>query len=262
MPFAKVDSGLHRNAKIVAAGPDAREVFVLLLCLNAELDTNGRMPSGYVKPEYLSRQLDRAVTACVTAVTACVEHRLIAFDGPDTVLICGWNEEWSKKPKTNAERQQSWRDRNRNGAEVTNNGNNASEKIRVDQSRSDQRTLITPVKPARSTRPVLTAPELDAIGKVLASLEQYSGVRYEIARAGKPTANARLVADRLRDGITEMELRAVNAYCALDSGLGWQGKQEMRKYLRPETLYGPKTIDKYLDPARSWFRQQYGEEAA
>lgn len=110
--------------------------------------------------------------------------------------------------------------------------------------------------------PLATEAEIATARKVLESLAQYSGVSYELERAGKPTTNAMLVVHRLREGISEEQLRAINGYCAYASGLGWQDKPEMRQYLRPETLYGPKTINRYLDPARSWFRQQFGEDAA
>lgn len=162
MAFAKVDSGLHRNHKIVRAGPDAREVFVLLLCLNAELDADGRLSAGYLDPDYLAVQLQRDRNACVTGVTACIEHRLIARlrDGDDEfVVLVGWNDAWSKKPRSNAERQASWRDRNRvtdrNDVSVTNNANNASEKIREDQRRGD---ISEPAPRRARKRPAVPLP--------------------------------------------------------------------------------------------------------
>lgn len=98
--------------------------------------------------------------------------------------------------------------------------------------------------------------------RVLESLTQYSGVTYQLERNGRPTSNAKLVLDRLRDGVSETELRAINGFCAYPSGMGWRDKPDMRRYLRPETLYGPKTHGKYLDDARAWYRAQFGEDAA
>ena len=62
----------------------------------------------------------------------------------------------------------------------------------------------------------------------------------------------RLIVNQLRAGRSEMDLRAVIGYCAVE--LDWKSKPEMAAYLRPETLFGPKTIARYLDPALTWFK--------
>lgn len=90
-----------------------------------------------------------------------------------------------------------------------------------------------------------SAAELEAVSVVLGKLSDRSGVAYR----GGAEHTAMIVA-RLRDGVTVWDMRRVIAYCA--ERLGWEDKPEMRTYLRPETLFGPKTIAKYLEPARSW----------
>ncbi len=72
--------------------------------------------------------------------------------------------------------------------------------------------------------------------------------------------HARLIVGRLRDGLTEADLRKIVAYCAHPTGLDWVGKPEQIKYLRPETLFGPKTYSRYLDHARSWYAKHIGNE--
>ncbi len=77
---------------------------------------------------------------------------------------------------------------------------------------------------------------------VLDKLGAESGVAYRGS-----DAHTRLIIGRLREGTSELELRAIVAYC----GDQWRGKPEMQQYLRPETLFGPQTIARYLDPART-----------
>ena len=59
--------------------------------------------------------------------------------------------------------------------------------------------------------------------------------------------------------MTERELRGIVAYCW--TGLGWESKPEMHQYLRPETLFGPKTISKYLPGARKFLAENFPEAA-
>jgi uncharacterized phage protein (TIGR02220 family) len=91
-----------------------------------------------------------------------------------------------------------------------------------------------------------TDAELTSVRSVLAKLGERNGVRYAGAKA-----HVQLVVARLRDGYSEMDLRKVIAYCAVE--LGWASDANMGRYLRPETLFGPQTIARYVEPARSWF---------
>lgn len=97
-----------------------------------------------------------------------------------------------------------------------------------------------------------TPAELAIVGRVLGKLGERNGVAY-----GGAAAHVRLIVGRLRDGVTELELRAVVAYCADE----WLADDEMRRYLRPETLFGPTTIAKYLDPARARYRDLIAKHA-
>jgi uncharacterized phage protein (TIGR02220 family) len=100
---------------------------------------------------------------------------------------------------------------------------------------------------ARKSKPSEpTAAERESVRVVLEKLSTRNGVRYS-----GTAEHTRLIVNHLRAGVTEMDLRAVIGYCALE--LDWATNADMAKYLRPETLFGPKTIDRYLDPARTWF---------
>ena len=69
-----------------------------------------------------------------------------------------------------------------------------------------------------------------------------------------------MISSLLTRGLTEMDLRSIAAYCGHETGKGWANKPEMAEYLRPETLYGPDKHESYLDPARAWYRKNFGEE--
>ena len=87
--------------------------------------------------------------------------------------------------------------------------------------------------------------EMAAARRVLAKLSERNGVRYS-----GTTEHVRLIVAQLRRGHTEADLGTVIAYCA--TKLEWSAQPEMAVYLRPETLFGSKTIARYLDPARAW----------
>lgn len=110
---------------------------------------------------------------------------------------------------------------------------------------------------ARGKRPKPSEPtdaERATARTVLDKLGSYNGVRYS-----GTAEHTRLIAKHLRDGITERELRMVIGYCCFE--LGWLDKPDMAKYLRPETLFGPQTLSKYLDPARAWFAKLPADES-
>ncbi len=90
-----------------------------------------------------------------------------------------------------------------------------------------------------------TPDERDSAMRVLGKLSSRNGVRYTGS-----DEHVGLIVRHLRSGVSELELRYVVGYCAAE--LEWADDADMAKYLRPETLFGPKTISKYLDPARTW----------
>lgn len=90
-----------------------------------------------------------------------------------------------------------------------------------------------------------TEAERAAALRVLAKLSERNGIAYS-----GTNEHIGLISRHLRSGVAEMDLRYVVAYCAAE--LGWAAKPDMAPYLRPETLFGPKTLSKYLDAARTW----------
>ncbi len=114
-------------------------------------------------------------------------------------------------------------------------------KVKVDAATGD-------VGKRRARKPKPSEPMPDeraAAMRVLAKLTERNGVQYSGAKA-----HLALIVGRLREGIPEMDLRYVIAYCA--AAKGWADDPKMQDSLRPETLFGPETIWRYLEPAKSW----------
>ncbi len=84
---------------------------------------------------------------------------------------------------------------------------------------------------------------------VLAKVGSRNGVSYT-----GTDEHVRLIVNQIRNGVTVDDMRKVLGYCSI--ALKWSEKPELTIYLRPETLFGPQTISKYLDPARSWWNTQ------
>jgi len=111
----------------------------------------------------------------------------------------------------------------------------------------------------RGAKPDIAPEAFKQAATVLETLGGYSGVRYTVS-----PVHARLIASRLAEGLTVLDLRKVAWYCA--RVLQWgeppePGKTDMRRFLRPETLYGPQTIARYLDAARSEYRARFKTDA-
>lgn len=140
---------------------------------------------------------------------------------------------------------------------VTANTSASASASASDTERERERAgAIAPVVAARprSRKPRLsdaTVEERAAAAAILERLTARNGVSYS------SDAHLTLAVARLREGISAIDLRKVVAYCADETGLGWEAKDEMRGYLRPATLFGPQTIHKYLDDARAWFAKHY-----
>jgi uncharacterized phage protein (TIGR02220 family) len=79
---------------------------------------------------------------------------------------------------------------------------------------------------------------------VLARLTQHNGVAY------RSDGHVKLIANRLRDGLTEAELRAIVNYCAIELKWATTERERMGYSLRPKTLFGPVSHETYLDDAR------------
>lgn len=123
--FAKLDPGFYTNRKVRRAGRDAREVFLWALCMNAQRGAKGSIPVADLDPEYVSEMLLISAREVQNGVERACNAGLLTIDG-NQVLIGGWDQDWSRRPLTNAERQAKFRSRNDDSVtsndEVTRNG--------------------------------------------------------------------------------------------------------------------------------------------
>jgi len=279
--WCKVSSSLDSHPRIRRAGNLGRQVFEFALRRNAEIDRNGVVPAEHLEGEYIADVLMLTKEEAVSGLSSCVRTGLLALDNGNYV-ITGWDDEWGKRPMTEAERKRNQRANKRDSTSVTKCPDSvvtesdcpechASEERRGEEIRREEKRTDPPKAPQgalvsgspnpgtdRSERKKrkaaidATPAELASVRVILDRLGHAAGVAYRGC-----DAHTRLILRQLRDGITEAELRAVVAYCATI----WDGKPEMRKYLRPETLFGPSTISKYIDPARTEYAREISEAA-
>lgn len=159
VPFAKVAGNLHQNRKVRRAGRAAREVFVFALCQNALHDGDGTFAaSDFTDFEYLADQLVTEVTDVRYGFERAIEFGLLAISG-DRVVICGWDDDWSRRPLTNAERQAKYRSAHKVGVtEVTTSAlpvtpvvtSNVGEERRGEEIRERATAPVTRVTEAKS----------------------------------------------------------------------------------------------------------------
>jgi hypothetical protein len=122
-------------------------------------------------------------------------------------------------------------------------------KLEVDQSApAINAGLAHPRKP-RKPKPIATDAERAVAMRVLAKLGDRNGVRYSGSNS-----DVRKIVHLLRSGLSEFDLRAIVAYCCDE--LDWLEDPKQRQWLRPSTLFGPETHEKYLDPARAYVQRE------
>ena len=110
--FVKVAADLDSNPKVRRAGRAGREVFLFILRRTNLIERDGRCPLSNVQPWYLSDQLMMPEDEASAGVQRAIDAGLIAIDG-DHVVVCGWDDEWAKRPAEGAERTERWRNKRR-----------------------------------------------------------------------------------------------------------------------------------------------------
>lgn len=108
--YAKIDCNFHSNRKAMKAGRLGREVYVFILCVNAQKGAIGMLSADDIEPWYVAQQLQMTQEEARHGIDLCVQSRLIEIaDG--LVSICGWNDDYGKYPLTKSEKQKAYRDR-------------------------------------------------------------------------------------------------------------------------------------------------------
>lgn len=119
--FAKVAANLDRHPKVRRAGRAGREVFLFLLRRNADLELAGVLPAINAEPWYLADELMMPEAEAADGLDRAVAAGLLVLDG-DQVVIAGWDDDWGKRPQTDAERQRAKRARDKGDDSVTRHG--------------------------------------------------------------------------------------------------------------------------------------------
>lgn len=98
-------------------------------------------------------------------------------------------------------------------------------------------------------------PGLDDVRAVLEELNRLTGSRFAVVNsAGKPTSNAELVKQRIKEADVETCLGVVRRKVA-----EWGEDDGMRQYLRPATLFARRKFEQYAGQAGTPRRQKnYG----
>jgi len=121
--WCKVSATLDTHPKIRRTGNLGRQVFEFALRRNAEVDRNGVIPADHFESDYLADVLMLTKDQALSGLSQCVRTGLLARDISDTAdnyVICGWDDEWGKRPMTEAERKRNQRASKRNSTTVTN----------------------------------------------------------------------------------------------------------------------------------------------
>jgi len=279
--WCKVASNLDSHPKIRRGGANCREVFLFALRRNAEPNnpSPGTLPAAVLEPWFIADQLMRTESEAAEGLSRAVTVGLLKQNGESWEIV-GWGDEWGRGPTTGRERTAKWR-KNKSPKRVVTRRDDAvtqSDDVRhgdIEETRGEERRLeekrreeeedsdtlsavgsqpdssgLRDPNPKRS-KPKPSAPSESERASALLILQRL-GSRNGISYTGA-AEHIRLLVAHLRDGVSELDLRKVIAYCS--EHLGWQDDPEMAKYLRPETLFGPKTLAKYLDAARTWFEK-------
>ena len=291
--YRPIDVRIWNDRKFLSLSQDSRMLWLFLLTSPSTLAIPGVIVAGEASiAEQLGwdvkRLRERFAELFQRGLSIKVEGRLVwlcnatKYQPPaNPNMVIGWAKCWDDVPEGNLKHElwqslkiacKSWSrtfDKQfpepfRHGSE-NGIGNGFTQEQKQDQEqeqKQDQGDSDTPSavgfqfgfsgsKPARTgkRKPKPSDPseaEAASVRVVLDKLTAQNGVRYS-----GTAEHTRLITNQLRAGVTEHDLRIVIGYCALE--LEWKGDPAMEKFLRPETLFGPKTIAKYLDPARTWF---------
>lgn len=108
--YAKIDCNFHANRKALKAGRLGREVYVFVLCVNAQKGSVGILSVDDLELWYLAQQLQMTEAEAREGIDLCVRAELLTIED-GIVSIRGWTEDYAKSPLRSAEKQKQYRDR-------------------------------------------------------------------------------------------------------------------------------------------------------
>lgn len=271
MNWIKLHTGIHRNPKVVRAGRDARDVFVLLLCINGEHEFDGVIPGTYAAPEYLARDLGMdAVTVGNALVTACNAGLLHVSETGET-HITGYQDQWTPDQSPSRDRVRAFRERSKaiNGLPtpvthvtplplhvtlpVTRNAPRGEER-RVDREASESAGILTNPETTKKAKPVKSTP----LAKWREQADRLWALQETLRAKSLPgsrglTANdERLarIADRLEAGASEADCAHVLHVYAADAK-----NPDQAQWFNGETHWRQENFERALGRSLAAMRQ-------
>lgn len=146
--FAKLDPGFFENRKVIRAGRNGRDLYLFALCENADHGARGYISSADVEPWYVAHRLGISEAEARDGLDRAIEAGLLARDG-DRLVIVGWDDDWSRLPKSDAQRAKEYRERTgrvttRHEHDVTSHAESDASPIRGEERRGEQSARDAP----------------------------------------------------------------------------------------------------------------------
>ncbi len=114
--WCKVSAQLDSNPKVRRAGNLGRQVFEFALRRNAELDAGGVIPRSHMDPWYLADVLMMSGQSDAESGLSRAVQAGLLVETETGYAISGWDDDWGKKPLTEAQRKRIQRAKSRNDA--------------------------------------------------------------------------------------------------------------------------------------------------
>jgi len=215
--FAKMSGTLDSNRKIRKAGRNGRDVFLWVLRQVALRDSDGSIPTDDVTDfGYVSEQLMCSAAEAEEGFKSAVAAGLL-FVTDSVTRIVGWDDDWGRRPMSNAERQARHRAKSRgdsaNGVQraksVTDPSLLVTEHVTsnvVEESRVEEREgRVTPPLSLVPDSP----PEPDRVARLWSEQER---LRRSAVASGRPLTltkdRRKLVLAAIKAGYSDDDLRA------------------------------------------------------
>lgn len=261
-PFGKMAAALDSNRKIQKAGRDGRDVYLWVLRQIALRDSAGCIPAEDVRDaKYVAKQLMCSASEAGAGLERAIDARLLEIVG-DGCYVVGWDEEWGRRPLSNAERQQRHRDKDtqsrRDSSTDTENvtkapllvtGNvtrNAGEERRGEEKQGSVTSAGAEVGLFGPVEPSEPAPDREMVAALALSVAFCDALNDALGTGYKPDTAATLdlcrkLVKRKPSPSPDDVHRVVEAKVA-----EWHPSETMRKRLVPKTLLAAANFFAYL----------------
>lgn len=269
MEHIRLDPCIDSDPDIEAAGFWGARVFELLLKVSAWKDLHGRVPPQYLRPDWLAKRWNLAQKdipglevegIILDGTERLIRAGLLTMESDATLVIRGWDK-FYKRPQTNAERQEAWRERQRSKGvtdvtQVTATVTNNATPLHTTPLHTTKTTATASPAAARGHLQIPDAPiapdakpepDPEPLRELWNATAHPSLPRcLRMTEKRKPKAKARLAERPLPEWVPVIERINASAFCRGERGdRGW--KADFDWLLKPDTA--TKVLEgKYDDP--------------